>query len=80
LRFHDASGSGYRLLAEVIEELDEINPQTAARMTTAFETWRRYDEPRQKLMKAALESLAAGKSISPNLYEIVAKILGSNEG
>jgi aminopeptidase N len=80
LRFHDKTGAGYNLLGEVIQELDRLNPQTAARMTTAFETWRRYDKPRQALMRRELETLAAGKSISPNLYEIVAKILGTSEG
>ena len=31
LRFHDADGSGYRLVGEVIRTLDPINPQVAAR-------------------------------------------------
>jgi aminopeptidase N len=78
LRFHDKSGSGYRLLREVVQMLDVINPQTAARMMTAFETWRRYDEQRQTLMRAELEAIAAQKPLSPNLYEIVMKILGGN--
>ena len=79
VRFHDVTGAGYRLVREVIQELDGINPQTAARMTTAFESWRRYDGKRQALIKSELEALAEGKSISPNLYEIVVKILGSGE-
>ena len=32
LRFHNADGSGYRLVGEVIRTLDPINPQVAARM------------------------------------------------
>jgi aminopeptidase N len=79
LRFHDKSGSGYRLVTETIRELDAINPQTAARMATVFESWRKYDSDRQRLMKAELESIAASKPISANLYEIVTKILGTNE-
>ena len=83
LRFHDKSGSGYRLVAEIIRKLDAINPQTAARMATAFESWRKYDQERQHLMKAELESISAGtqksgKPISANLFEIVSKILGTN--
>ena len=31
LRFHDRTGAGYRLLREVVQTLDSINPQTAAR-------------------------------------------------
>ncbi len=80
LRFHDLSGAGYALVCQVIGELDAINPQTAARMTTVFETWRRYDETRQNLIKSELTALAARKPISPNLYEIVMKILGAGEG
>jgi aminopeptidase N len=38
--FHHASGAGYRLVADWLIRLDPINPQTAARMSTAFETWR----------------------------------------
>ena len=79
LRFHDKSGSGYHLVTEIIRELDTINPQTAARMTTVFESWRKYDGERQCLMKAELERIAANKPISANLYEIVTKILGTNE-
>ncbi len=79
LRFHDKSGSGYRLVAEIIRTLDAINPQTAARMATAFESWRKYGAKRQLLMKAELESIASRKPISANLFEIVSKILGANE-
>jgi len=76
LRFHDRSGAGYRLLREVIQTLDGINPQTAARMAAAFETWRRYDAERQRLMRGELETLAAGAGLSANLYEMVSKMLG----
>jgi aminopeptidase N len=79
LCFHDRSGSGYRLLREVVEMLDLINPQTAARMVTPFETWRRYDGPRQEAIRRELETIAAQKPLSPNLYEIVVKILASGE-
>jgi aminopeptidase N len=76
LRFHDRSGAGYRLLREVVQSLDSINPQTAARMAAAFETWRRYDPERQRLIRAELENIAAGSGLSNNLYEMVSKMLG----
>ena len=44
-QFHAADGSGYDFLADFVNELDPINPQAAARMTTALRTWRRL-EPR----------------------------------
>ncbi len=76
LRFHDRSGAGYRLLREVVQSLDSINPQTAARMAAAFETWRRYDAERQRLIRAELEAIAAQSGLSNNLYEMVSKMLG----
>jgi aminopeptidase N len=76
LRFHDRLGGGYRLVCEVIQTLDGINPQTAARIATAFETWRRYDAGRQRLMRGELEALAARPDLSANLYEMVSKMLG----
>ena len=76
LRFHDRSGGGYRLLREVVQALDSINPQTAARMAAAFETWRRYDPERQRMIRSELEAIAAGPGLSNNLYEMVSKMLG----
>ncbi|MEM9250699.1 MAG: aminopeptidase N, partial [Pseudomonadota bacterium] len=51
--FHHPSGAGYDFVAHWLLNLDPVNPQTTARMTTAFETWRRYDADRQGLMRAA---------------------------
>jgi aminopeptidase N len=79
LRFHDKSGVGYQLVAEIIRALDAINPQTAARMATAFESWNKYDAERQRLMKSELEGIVENKNISANLYEIATKILGTDK-
>jgi aminopeptidase N len=76
LRFHSPDGSGYRLVGEVIRTLDPLNPQVAARMAGAFESWRRYDEARQALMRAELEAIHGLSGISPNLFEVTGKMLG----
>ncbi|MEO7054953.1 MAG: DUF3458 domain-containing protein, partial [Rhizomicrobium sp.] len=76
LRFHDKTGAGYRLLGEVIRTLDPMNPQVAARLAGAFETWRRYDTNRQAAMRTQLEAILAQKGISPNLFEVATKIVG----
>jgi aminopeptidase N len=76
LRFHNADGSGYALVGETVRQLNAINPQIGARLAGAFENWRRYDEARQKLMKAELEAVAAMEGLSPNLYEVATKMLG----
>ena len=75
LRFHGADGSGYGLVGEVIRRLDPINPQIAARLAGGFESWRRYDDRRQGLMRAEMEQIRGLAGISPNLFEIVSKML-----
>jgi aminopeptidase N len=75
LRFHEADGSGYALVGETIRALDSINPQVAARMSAAFENWRRYDEKRQALLRAELETTLKQPGLSSNLFEVVGKML-----
>ncbi|MGH6828469.1 MAG: aminopeptidase N [Rhizomicrobium sp.] len=75
LRFHDKSGSGYRLVGEVIRALDSINPLVAARLAGAFESWRRYDRARQASMRAELEAILEQKGLSSNLFEVAGKML-----
>jgi aminopeptidase N len=75
LRFHQGDGGGYRLLGRVIRSLDPMNPQVAARLAGAFETWRRYDPARQQMMGAELEAILKLPGISPNLFEVAGKIL-----
>ena len=74
--FHRADGAGYTLLANWLIKLDAKNPQTAARMCSAFQTWRRYDAGRQAAMQAALERIAATTGLSRDSTEMVSRILG----
>jgi aminopeptidase N len=75
LRFHNEDGSGYQLVGEVIRILDPMNPQVAARMAGAFESWRRYDAGRQGRMRAELAAIHGLSGISPNLFEVTGKML-----
>ena len=74
--FHRADGAGYRLLADKLIALDDINPQTTARMCAAFQTWTRYDAARRDLVRAALERLQAKPNLSRDTGEMVGRILG----
>jgi len=74
--FHLADGQSYALMADWLIKLDAINPQTAARMTTSFDTWRRYDDARQAKMRAALKSIAQTPDLSSDTTEMVTRILG----
>lgn len=75
INFHARDGSGYEFLVEQIIVLNKLNPQVAARMLGAFNSWRHYDEERQMLMKKALMTIAAEKDLSSDVYEIVTKYL-----
>ncbi|RRH78529.1 aminopeptidase N [Falsigemmobacter faecalis] len=74
--FHRADGTGYRLLADWLLRLDALNPQTAARMSTAFETLPRYDADRQAMMREELQRLKAAPRLSRDLGEMVSRMLG----
>jgi aminopeptidase N len=74
--FHHASGAGYRLVADWLLKLDPINPQTAARMSTAFETWPRYDGTRWNLVLGELFRIAETPGLSRDLGEMVDRMRG----
>lgn len=74
--FHRADGAGYRFYADWLIRLDPVNPQTAARMSTAFETRARYDAGRQAKIRAELERIAAVEGLSRDLSEMTARLLG----
>ncbi|MGR3698206.1 MAG: aminopeptidase N C-terminal domain-containing protein, partial [Roseovarius sp.] len=75
--FHHASGRGYRLLADMLVRLDPLNPQTTARMCSAFETWRRYDPVRQGMIAAELDRILATPNLSRDTTEMVGRIRGA---
>ena len=73
--FHQLSGHGYELLANWIIKLDQINPQTAARMSTAFDTWKIYDTKRKNLIKTQLNRIQNQANLSKDTSEIIERIL-----
>ena len=73
--FHDRSGDGYRFLASMVREVDQINPMVAARIVVPLTHWRRYDSERGALMRAELEAMTREKKMSDNLLECVTKSL-----
>ncbi|MEW2917718.1 aminopeptidase N [Ruegeria sp. ANG10] len=75
--FHRAGGAGYALLADWLIRLDPVNPQTTARMCSAFQTWKRYDVDRQDRMKAQLTRIADTPNLSRDTTEMVSRILGA---
>jgi aminopeptidase N len=74
--FHDASGAGYRIIADLILALDPVNAQTAARFVAPLGRWRRIDAQRAALMRAELERIVAAPGLSKDSFEQVSKSLG----
>ena len=72
--FHHPSGEGYRVLADWLIALDPLNPQTAARMCSAFETWKRYDSARQAMIAGQLDRILATTDLSRDTTEMVSRI------
>lgn len=74
VNFHRLDGQGYQLLADVVIELNRLNPEIAARLITPLTRWQRFDETRQVLMRSQLERIRQ-QPLSSNVYEVVEKAL-----
>jgi aminopeptidase N len=75
--FHHRSGAGYKLVADWLLKLDPLNPQTASRVSTAFETWPRYDAARRKLARAELDRMLVAPALSGDLHEMLERMLAA---
>lgn len=75
VNFHRSDGNGYRFIADQIIALDAINQQIAARLSSCFNHWKKYDDTRRPLMKKELERILAIQTLSKNVYEIVSRAL-----
>lgn len=71
--FHDKSGKGYKFLADILEELDKINPQISSRIAGSLIQWRRFDEVRGSLMKEQCIRLLGMPGISDDMFEILSR-------
>jgi aminopeptidase N len=73
--FHALDGSGYQLAADVIIELQAMNPQVASRIARSFDRWRQFDAVRQGHARAALERIRACPELAKDLAEVVGNAL-----
>ncbi|ACL60319.1 aminopeptidase N [Methylobacterium nodulans] len=76
-QFHREDGAGYELLAETVLDLDSRNPQVAARLLTAFNTWRMMEPGRRARAEARLRMIAASPGLSPDVSDIANRSLAS---
>jgi aminopeptidase N len=73
--FHHASGRGYRILTDMVLEVDRINPQVAARQVPSLGRWKRFEPGRAGLMRAELERIVATPGLSKDVFEQASKSL-----
>jgi aminopeptidase N len=75
VNFNRPDGKGYGFVARHVLELDRFNPQIAARLVAAFRSWKTLEPQRRRLAKQALTQVARSKPLSPDVLEMVGKML-----
>lgn len=74
--FHSADGAGYSLWADKVIELNQINPQVAARMSRALDRWTKLTPTLQELARQQLQRILTTDNLSTDVREIIGKALG----
>jgi aminopeptidase N len=74
-QFNAEDGSGYDFIAKIVLDLDAKNPQVAARLLSAFKSWRTMEPKRRSLAKAALRHVAGAAGLSPDVKDIAERSL-----
>jgi aminopeptidase N len=75
VNFHNESGLGYSFLREQILELNQANPQVAARLVAPLTQWKKLAQPHGKLMRGELQIIAEAPNLVKDIYEIATKSL-----
>ncbi len=74
-QFNRADGAGYEFVADLVLALDSKNPQVAARLATAFRSWRALESVRRGKAEAALRRIATASTLSADVSDIVNRAL-----
>lgn len=77
--FHVRDGAGYRLLTEVLRQVDQIRPQGAMWLMPQVMNWRRFEPVRRALIRQELETLAAMPRLSGALSEMIHRALAGEQ-
>jgi aminopeptidase N len=75
--FHRTDAAGYVFWADLVIELDTINPQLAARFARVLDRWSQLAEPYRSAAREAVARVAAKPDLSGNVREIVTNALSS---
>ena len=74
-QFNRADGLGYAFLADIVLDVDAKNSQVAARLLSAFRSWRAMEPGRRALAEAALRRVAGTPGLSADVRDIVDRSL-----
>jgi aminopeptidase N len=74
-QFNRVDGRGYAFVAETLMALQAKNPQVAARLMTAFRSWRALEPVRRAKAEATLRTVAAAPDLSRDVKDIVDRSL-----
>ena len=75
VQFNRVDGQGFKLVADIIIELDRTNPQTAARLANNFRSWKALEPNRQTQAKQELQRIAATQNLSKDVADIANRCL-----
>jgi aminopeptidase N len=75
VNFNRPDGRGYEFVADRVLELDAFNPQIAARILSAFRSWKALEPKRQQVARRTLQRVAKARPLSHDVTEIVSKML-----
>jgi aminopeptidase N len=71
--FNRPDGAGYRFVGEIIQQLDPQNPSVAARLATAFRSFRMLEHGRRDHAMQVLTELRAATTLSRDVNDILTR-------
>jgi aminopeptidase N len=74
-QFNRPDGLGYQFTGEMILQIDAKNPQVAARIMTAFRSWRNLEVDRRAKAQDVLIQISNQNNLSRDLRDIVERTL-----
>ena len=77
-QFNRADGAGYDFVVDTVLSLDAKNPQVAARLLSAFKSWRALEQVRRQRAQAVLRRVVETEGLSADVQDIARRALGED--
>jgi aminopeptidase N len=75
VQFARPDGEGFRFVTAFVADVDQRNPQVAARVLTCFRLWKSFEPQRRALAQQALQGLRDAGGLSRNTADILERML-----